>query len=164
MCVCRQRAGCLIAAHLTACWNKGPSPASWVPQLTPSCYFHVQRALAHCHAPPWQVNCYLVMTVCRETGHFPPLCLNRCSSLCVKRREGGRDGAGFWVGAEGRNYHISGWTGVPPLVWIQKHTALCWPTVGFHSPHWDLWKPSTCLHTAVSIYCVPGTMLQPWLQ
>lgn len=39
----------------------------------------------------------------------------------------------FCVWAEGRNYHISGWTGVSPLVWIES-TALCWPIVvrGFH--------------------------------
>lgn len=64
----------------------GPSPVS-VPQLTPSCYFHVQHALAHCYAQPWQVNCSLVMTVCGETD-YSPLALPKPLILALLRGVG----------------------------------------------------------------------------
>lgn len=165
MSACRQRTGCLIAERLTR-WRNMGHPLPRVPQLTSSCYFHVQHALAHCHARLWQVNCCLGMSVCRETGHStpPPLCLDRYPS-CAERK-GGRDGAG--LGAEGRNYHISGCTGVPPFWYGYKNTAEL-------PQQWELFVRHNRVDFYLTVPCVsvhflheywftvdPGTPLRWW--
>lgn len=70
--LCLQTKGSLIAEHLQ-------KNTARVPQLTLSCYLHVQYTLTQCHSWSRQVNCCLVMTIYWETGHFP----------CFAYREGG---------------------------------------------------------------------------
>lgn len=105
-----------------------PSPAR-APQLTPSCYFHVQRELATSSPPCSAMTSKLLFGYDHLSGNrpFPSLCLNRCSMLWSW------GGGGIGVGAEG-----SAWTGVPPFgTDTQKKTLmeLCWPAAvrGFHS-------------------------------
>lgn len=69
--VCLQTKGRLFDSNAPDHSLKRRQSPAWVLQLTSSCYFHVQQALAHCHAWPWQGNCCLALNVCRETGHFP---------------------------------------------------------------------------------------------
>lgn len=131
MCVCRQRAGCLIAPHLTARRNTGPPPPPppRVPQLTPSCYFHVQLSISL--LPRSAVTSKLLFGYDRLSGNrpFPPLCLNR-RSLCGEGGEGGLQGfeselkAGIITSAAERACPL--WCG-------PRNTALCWTTVAFHS-------------------------------
>lgn len=59
-----------------------PSPAR-APQLTPSCYFHVQRELATSSPPCSAMTSKLLFGYDHLSGNrpFPSLCLNRCSML-----------------------------------------------------------------------------------
>lgn len=103
-----------------------PSPAR-APQLTPSCYFHVQRELATSSPPCSAMTSKLLFGYDHLSGNrpFPSLCLNRCSMLWSwgggcwsqswRQRLNGR--APFWYGHK------------------KNPMELCWPAAvrGFHS-------------------------------
>lgn len=110
MSLCRQRAGCLIAEHLSAAEKHGPSPAL---SSSINSFLLFPRPARISSLPCLAMTSKLLFGYDRLSGNrpFPPLCLNRCSYSSAE--EGGVGGGGVW--AEGRNYHISGWTGVPPF-------------------------------------------------
>lgn len=116
MSLCRQRAGCLIAEHLSAAEKHGPSPAL---SSSINSFLLFPRPARISSLPCLAMTSKLLFGYDRLSGNrpFPPLCLNRCSYSSAE--EGGVGGgeselkAGIITSAAER--------ACPLLVWTQKH-------------------------------------------
>lgn len=113
-----------------------PSPAR-APQLTPSCYFHVQRELATSSPPCSAMTSKLLFGYDHLSGNrpFPSLCLNRCSMLWSWRVVVG----GYWSRSWRQRLN-----GRAPFWYGHKKKKPSWNYAGQQR-----WEVSTLLQTFV---------------